>query len=137
MIFNWKGYTEKDPSVFSVGQRFLTLMECDFPLLFISTIGNDLYLNYFIDYEDGGNERYLHGPISESRAVQLAEGNLPLRECLNAGNVHVYDINTSGKVSFVAELDFNSIPVDALPPDGLCIPAIASDYARKTKHDQD
>ncbi|CAK8723293.1 MAG: hypothetical protein CDV28_10397 [Candidatus Electronema aureum] len=127
MNFNWQDYRQKIPSFFSPGKHFLTLMEYEFPLLFISSAEESLYLNYFIDEDECGIIRYLHVPISIMKIRALASGGIALYDCINAENIHIYDLNQDGNVSFVAELDFSNIPTDALPPKEEKIPALSKD----------
>ncbi len=129
MIFEWPSYRQKIS--FSPGVKFLTLMEYNFPLLFISKINEEFYLNYFIDDDDEWKIRYLHAPISMMKIRALASGSLALYECLNTENIHIYDIQDDGAVLFAAELNFSEIPVDALPPKEETIPPLSNDKIKE------
>ncbi len=124
MIFEWPSYRQKIS--FFPGVNFLTLMEYDFQLLFISSINDRFYLNYFIDEDDNeGKIRYLHTPISMMQIRALASGSLAIYDCINTKDIHIYDIGNDGTVLFSAELDFSEIPKDALPPKDESIPPLS------------
>ncbi len=126
MIFEWPSYRQKIS--FFPGVNFLTLMEYDFKLLFVSSISDKFYLNYFIDEDDNeGKIRYLYTPISMMQIRALASGSLAIYECINTKDIHIYDIGNDGVVLFSAELDFSEIPKDALPPEYESIPPLSKD----------
>lgn len=137
MNFHWQDYRQEIPGTFSRGKHFLTLMEYEFPLLFVSSAEENLYLNYFIDEDDSGIIRYLHVPISIMQVRALASGGLALYDCINTKDVHIYDVNQNGSISFVAELDFFSIPAEALPPEEEKIPALSKDIINSRLYDFD
>ena len=131
MNFNWQNYHQIIPSCFSAGKHFLTLIEHEFPLLFVSSKKECFYLNYFIDEDGYGIVRYLHVPISKMQIRVLASGDIALRDCLNSEKVQIYDIYQDGNVSFAAKINFSDIPSDALPPEGENIPALSIDVISK------
>lgn len=126
MRFSWPSYRRIIPGIFSPGNHLITFIEHEIPLLFLTVSDSSLHLNYSIDEdEETDTIRYLHVPITKMQSRALATAGLSLYYCLEAENIHIYDVNLDGEISLTAELDFSEIPSDALPPKDEKIPPLS------------
>jgi hypothetical protein len=116
MYFKWPKLQSSMVDNISIKEYIATLIEHNGPLLYITKNSHTFFLNYMIDEdEEKQTRRFLHVPISHMKLRALVTQGIPLRDCLQAENLYIYDLDRDSGVVIAAQIEYQNIDDDALP----------------------